>query len=149
MSTHRNIKFKRIVLAADHAGFELKEVIKKFLIKKREKILDLGTNNTNSVDYPDFAHLLSEKMKKNNNQFGILVCGSGTGMDMAANRHKNIRAALCYNVKSTKLSRQHNNANVMAIGAKLTKKNVALKCVNTFIKTNFIGGRHLRRVKKI
>ena len=149
MSTHRNIKFKRIVLAADHAGFELKEVIKRFLIKKRVKILDLGTNNTNSVDYPNFAHLLSKKMKKNNNQFGILVCGSGTGMDMAANRHKNIRAALCYNVKSTKLSRQHNNANVMAIGAKLTKKNVALKCVNTFIKTNFIGGRHLRRVKKI
>ena len=149
MSTHRNIKFKRIVLAADHAGFELKEVIKRFLIKKRVKILDLGTNNTNSVDYPNFAHLLSKKMKKNNYQFGILVCGSGTGMDMAANRHKNIRAALCYNVKSTKLSRQHNNANVMAIGARLTKKNVALKCVNTFIKTNFIGGRHLRRVKKI
>ena len=88
-------------------------------------------------------------MKKNNNQFGILVCGSGIGMDMAANKHKNIRAALCYDTKSTKLSRLHNNANVMTIGAKLTKKNVALKCVNTFLRTDFNGGRHLRRVKKI
>ena len=88
-------------------------------------------------------------MKKNNKQFGILICGSGIGMDISANKHKNIRAALCYSLKSTKLSRQHNNANVMAIGARLTKKNLALKCVNTFIKTNFKGGRHLRRVKKI
>jgi len=88
-------------------------------------------------------------MKNKNNKFGILVCGSGNGMDMAANRHKNIRAALCYNSKSTKLSREHNNANVMALGARLTKKNVALKCVNIFIKTNFKGGRHLRRVNKI
>ena len=88
-------------------------------------------------------------MKTNNNKFGILVCGSGIGMDMTANKHKNVRAALCYNIKSTKLSRQHNNANVMAIGARLTRKNVALKCVDTFIKTDFKGGRHLRRVKKI
>ena len=138
-----------IVLASDHAGYKLKEEIKKFLIKKRNKVLDLGTENTNSVDYPDFAHLLSKKMKTNNNKFGILVCGSGIGMDMAANKHKNVRAALCYNVKSTKLSRQHNNANVMTIGARLTKKKVALKCVTVFIKTNFKGGRHLRRVKKI
>ena len=111
--------------------------------------MDLGTKNTNSVDYPFFAHLLSKKMKKNKNQLGILICGSGIGMDMTANKHKNIRAALCYNLKSTKLSRQHNNANVMAIGARLTKKDVALKCVNTFIKTNFKGGRHLRRINKI
>ena len=143
------MKVKKVVLASDHAGFKLKESIKKFLVKKRKKILDLGTKNMESVDYPDFAHLLSKKMKKKNNQMGILICGSGIGMDMAANKHKNIRAALCYSLKSTKLSRQHNNANVMAIGARLTKKNLALKCVNTFIKTNFKGGRHLRRVKKI
>ena len=111
--------------------------------------MDLGTNSTNSVDYPDFAHLLSKKIKKSRNQFGILICGSGIGMDMAANRHKNIRAALCYNTKSAKLSRMHNNANVMTIGARLTKKNVALRCVSTFIKTDFEKGRHLRRVKKI
>jgi len=143
------MKIKRVILASDHAGFNLKESIKKFLLKKRKKVLDLGTKNSKSVDYPDFAHLLSKKMKNMKNAFGILVCGSGIGMDMAANKHKNIRAALCYNIKSTKLSRQHNNANVMAIGSRLTKKNVALKCVSTFIKTDFDGGRHQKRVDKI
>jgi len=140
--------FNNIVLASDHAGFELKEFIKKYLVKKRKKILDLGTDNNSSVDYPDFAHMLSKKIK-NKKQLGILVCGSGIGMDMAANRHKNIRAALCYSAKSTKLSRQHNNANVMALGSRMTKKNVALKYVDIFLKTSFIGGRHLKRVKKI
>jgi len=142
------MKIKKVILASDHAGFKLKENIKKFLIKKRKKVLDLGTKNSKSVDYPDFAHSLSKKIK-NNDVFGILVCGSGIGMDMTANKHKNIRAALCYDIKSTKLSRQHNNANVMAIGARLIKKNIALKCVSVFIKTNFEGGRHLRRVNKI
>ena len=146
---YRKIKIKRVILASDHAGFKLKKIKKKFLIKKKKKILDLGTKNTNPVDYSDFAHLLSKKIKKNSNQFGILVCGSGIGMDMAANRHKNIRAALCYDIKSTKLSRQHNNANVMTLGARLIKKKVALKCVSLFIKTDFKGGRHLRRVNKI
>ena len=143
------MKIKKIILASDHAGYKLKEQIKNFLIKKKKKILDLGTNNLDSVDYPDYAHLLSKKIKKNNHQVGILVCGSGIGMDITANKHKNIRAALCYDIKSTKLSRQHNNANVMAIGARLIKKNIALKCVSIFIKTNFEGGRHLRRVNKI
>ena len=143
------IKSKRVIIASDHAGFKLKEEIKKFLIKKREKVLDLGTKNTSSVDYPDFAHRLSKKMKKPGNQFGILICGSGTGMSMVANRYKNIRAALCYDNKSTKLSRLHNNANVMTMGARLIKKNVALKCVSTFLCTDFDGGRHLRRIKKI
>ena len=142
------MKTKIIVLASDHAGYELKEAIKKFLLKKRKKVLDLGTKNKNSVDYPDFAHRLSKKIKKKN-QFGILVCGSGIGMDMAANKHKNIRAALCYNIKSTKLSRQHNDANVMAIGSRLIKRNVAIKCVSAFINTNFEGGRHIRRISKI
>jgi len=149
VARNRKIKPKKIVLASDHAGFKLKEEIKKYLIKKRKKIVDIGTKNTHSVDYPDYAHLLSNKMKKDKNQFGILICGSGTGMSMAANKHKNIRAALCYDTKSTKLSRSHNNANVMTIGSRLIKKKVALKCVNTFLKTNFDGGRHTRRVKKI
>ena len=149
MTTDRKIKSKKVFLASDHAGFKLKEEIKKFLIKKRKKVLDLGTKNTNSVDYPDYAHLLSKKMKKNKNQFGILVCGTGSGMSMTANKHKYIRAALCYNTKSTKLSRLHNNANVMTIGSRLIKKDVALKCVSIFLKTNFDGGRHLRRIKKI
>ena len=143
------MEIKRVILASDHAGFKLKEDIKKFLLKKRKRVLDLGTKNSKSVDYPDYAHLLSKKIKNKKNEFGILVCGSGNGMDMKANKNKNIRAALCYSIKSTKLSRQHNNANVMAIGARLTKKNVALKCVKVFLNTDFDGGRHSRRVKKI
>jgi len=138
-----------IKIASYHDDYRLKEIIKRFLIKKNKKIIDLGAKNAKSVDYPDFAHLLSKKMKRSSSHFGILVCGSGIGMDMAANKHKNIRAALCYNLKSTKLSRQHNNANVMTIGSRLTKKKVALKCVSIFLKTNFEGGRHLRRVNKI
>ena len=143
------IKIKKVFLASDHAGYMLKQNISKFLNNKGIKILDLGTKNKNSVDYPDFAHLLAKKIKTNDNKFGILICGSGIGMSMAANRHKNIRAALCNNTKSAKLSRMHNNANVIALGSRLTKKDVALKCVNIFLKTPFDGGRHLRRIKKI
>ena len=149
MIRDRKIKNKIVLLASDHAGFNLKQVIKKFLIKERKKVLDLGTKDTNSVDYPYYAHLLSTEMIKNKNQFGILICGSGIGMSMSANKHKNIRAALCYDTKSAKLSRLHNNANVMTLGARLIKKKVALKCVSTFLNTNFDGGRHSRRVKKI
>ena len=149
MARDRKIKSEKVILASDHAGFKLKEEIKKFLIKKRKKVLDLGAKNTRAVDYPDYAHLLSKRMKKIEDQFGILICGSGTGMAMAANKHKNIRAALCYDIKSTKLSRQHNNANVMTLGARLIKKSIAFKCVSTFLKTDFEGGRHLRRIKKI
>ena len=143
------MKVNKFFIASDHAGFSLKESIKKFLIRRKKKVLDLGPNSDSSVDYPDYAHRLSRKIKNNNREMGILVCGSGIGMDMTANKHKNIRAALCYNALSTKLSRQHNNANVMAIGARLTKKNVALKCVNIFINTKFKAGRHRRRVRKI
>ena len=149
MERYRKTKIEKVIVASDHAGFKLKELIKKFLIKKRKKVLDLGTKNTNSVDYPDYAHLLSKKMRISKNNFGILICGSGTGMSIAANKHKNIRAALCNDIKTTKLSRKHNNANVMTLGARIVKKNVALRCVDIFIKTDFDGGRHLRRVKKI
>ena len=93
MVRDRKMKSEKVILASDHAGFKLKEEIKKFLIKKRKKVLDLGTKNTTSVDYPDYAHHLSKKMMRSKNQFGILVCGSGTGMSIAANKHKNIRAA--------------------------------------------------------
>ena len=149
MVRDRKKKTNKVLLASDHAGFKLKDKIKRFLIKKGNIVLDLGTKNKNSVDYPDYAHLLSKKMKNTKNQFGILICGSGIGMNMAANKHKNIRAALCYNIKSAKLSRQHNNANVISIGARLIKKNTALMCVSAFLKTKFEGGRHIKRVKKI
>ena len=91
MPRHTYMEIKRVILASDHAGFKLKECIKKFLLKKRKKILDLGTKNSKSVDYPDFAHLLSKKIRSKNNELGILVCGSGIGMDMAANKHKNVK----------------------------------------------------------
>ena len=134
-----------IYIASDHAGFDLKNQI----INSHGNFVDLGPVNKDSVDYPDFAYNLVSKINSNISSKGILICGSGIGMDMAANKHKNIRAALCYNIKSTELSRRHNNANVMAIGARLTKRKVAIKCVDTFIKTEFVGGRHLRRIKKI
>ena len=96
------MKIKKVFIASDHAGFLLKKTICNFLKKRKIKYIDLGTKNNNSTDYPDYAHLLAKKMKKQNNNIGILVCGSGEGMIMAANRHKNIRAALCYNTKSAK-----------------------------------------------
>jgi len=140
---------KKIVIASDHAGYSLKEYVKKFLFKKKLQILDVGTYNKDSVDYPVYAHKLSEKIKKNQKSIGILICGSGQGMIMAANKHKNIRAALCYNEKSTKLSRLHNDANVMTLGSRLISKKKALKLLNIFLNTKFEGGRHKRRIKKI
>ena len=141
--------FKKVCIASDHAGFRLKENIKDFLINKNISIIDLGPINENSVDYPDYAKKVSNRVKMKKSQVGILVCGSGTGMAISANKNKKIRAAVCYNLKSTRLSRQHNNANIIAIGSRLTKKSVALKLVYTFLETKFEGGRHLRRVKKI
>ena len=141
--------FKTVCIASDHAGFRLKEIIKDFLINKNISIIDLGPMNENSVDYPDYAKKVSNRVKMKKSQVGILVCGSGTGMAISANKNKKIRAAVCYNLKSTRLSRQHNNANIIAIGSRLTKKSVALKLVYTFLGTKFEGGRHLRRVKKI
>ena len=105
--------------------------------------------NDNSVDYPDYAKKLSNRVKLKKSDIGILVCGSGTGMAMSANKIKGIRAAVCYNVRSTRLSRQHNDANIISIGSRLTKKNTAFKLVSVFLKTKFEGGRHQRRVKKI
>ena len=112
-------------------------------------MIDLGTKSNKSVDYPDYAHRLSRKMKNSNIAFGILICGSGTGMAMTANKHKNIRAAACINTRTTRYSRLHNNANVMTLGSRFIKKNIAIKCVKIFLKTPFEGGRHLRRIRKI
>ena len=140
---------KKVYIASDHAGFKLKEQIKKKFSNKIS-IIDLGTNNsTTSVNYPNFAHQLCKKVSLNNKNIGILVCGSGMGMSMAANRHKKIRAALCYSIKNTKLSRLHNNSNVITLGSRLIKKELAFKCIKTFLSTPFESGRHLKRVKKI
>ena len=141
--------FKKVCIASDHAGYKLKEDIKNFLILKNISIIDLGPINDSSVDYPDFAKRVSNRVKTKKSDIGILVCGSGTGMAISANKVKKIRAAVCYNLTSTRLSRQHNNANIIALGSRLTKKTTALKLISVFLSTKFEGGRHLRRVKKI
>ena len=140
---------KKIFISSDHAGFKLKETIKMYLERKKYRYFDLGPENDNSVDYPDFAHKVAKKVKLNKNNVGILVCGSGTGMNIAANKHKNVRAAQCFNLKSTKLSRLHNDANIITLGARLISKKNALKFIGVFLNTKFDGGRHLKRVKKI
>ena len=141
--------FKKICIASDHAGYNLKEYIKDFLINKNVSIIDLGPINENSVDYPDYAKKVSKRVKSKKSDVGILVCGSGTGMAISANKTKGIRASVCYNLKSTRLSRQHNNANIMCLGSRFTSKGSALRLISTFLKTKFEGGRHLRRIKKI
>ena len=140
---------KKIFISSDHAGFKLKEDIKISLKKKKLKFEDLGPINDDRVDYPDYAHKLAKKVKINKNNVGILVCGSGTGMNIAANKHKNVRAAQCFNAKSTKLSRLHNDANIITLGSRLISKKNALKFVSIFLNTNFDGGRHVKRIKKI
>ena len=139
---------KKIFISSDHAGYNLKiNIIRK--LSKKQKIVDLGPSSNNSVDYPDYAHKLSKKVSNNKGSFGILICGSGMGMSMTANKNKKIRAALCYSVKNTKLSRLHNNANIITLGERLINKNKAFNLIRVFLSTKFEGGRHLRRVKKI
>ena len=139
---------KKIFIASDHAGYNLKsKIIERY--SKFQKINDLGPFSKNSVDYPKFAKRLSKKVALNKGSFGILICGSGMGMSMAANKIKNIRAALCYSKKNTKLSRLHNNANIITLGQRLIDKNKAFSLIDIFLSTKFEGGRHLRRVKKI
>ena len=140
---------KKIFISSDHAGFKLKEAIKNYLKTRNINFFDLGPSNDRSVDYPDYAHKVARRVKLSKNNVGILVCGSGTGMNIAANKHKNVRAAQCFNIKSTKLSRLHNNANIITLGSRLITKKNALKFVSVFLNTKFDGGRHLRRVKKI
>ena len=140
---------KKIFLSSDHAGYKLKESIKLHLDKKKILYTDLGPFSSDKVDYPDYAHKVAKKVKTSRNHAGILVCGSGMGMNIAANKHKNIRAAQCFNLRSTKLSRLHNDANIITLGSRLLSKSIALKCVNIFLSTKFEGGRHAIRIKKI
>tara|TARA_Y100000817_G_scaffold302739_1_gene283980 strand:+ start:44 stop:481 length:438 start_codon:yes stop_codon:yes gene_type:complete len=144
-----NLLFKKICISSDHAGYIIKEYIKNYLIRKNIFVIDLGPKNNNSVDYPDYAKKVAKRVKQKKSDAGILICGSGTGMAISANKIKGIRAAVCYNLKSTQLSRLHNNANVICLGSRLTKKKDIKKIVISFLKTKFEGGRHLRRVKKI
>ena len=140
---------KKIFISSDHAGFRLKEQIKLYLSKKKISYQDLGPETNSRVDYPDYAHKVAKKVMINKMNIGILVCGSGMGMNIVANKHNKIRAAQCFNQKSTKLSRLHNDANIITLGSRLLTTKNALSCVNVFLNTKFEGGRHLKRIKKI
>ena len=140
---------KKICISSDHAGYKIKEYIKTLLYKNKISLIDLGPHNDKSVDYPDYAKKVAKRIKGKKSDFGILVCGSGTGMAISANKIRGVRAAVCYNKTSTYLCRSHNNANILCIGARLTKKNSIGKIVSMFLKTKFEGGRHQRRIRKI
>ena len=140
---------KKICISSDHAGYKIKEYIKTLLYKNKISLIDLGPHTDKSVDYPDYAKKVAKRIKGKKSDFGILVCGSGTGMAISANKIRGVRAAVCYNKTSTYLCRSHNNANILCIGARLTKKNSIGKIVSVFLKTKFEGGRHQRRIKKI
>jgi len=141
------MKIDKVFLASDHAGFELKNELKEAIKGLGYEVVDLGTNDKNSVDYPDYAHLLASKLEPN--CYGVLVCGTGIGISIAANRHENVRCALCHDEFTARLAREHNDANVIAFGARVIGAGVAISSVEAFLKTEFAGGRHERRVKKI
>ena len=139
----------KIAIGADHAGFFLKEKLKKYLLNKGHEVKDFGPHSEASVDYPDFAHPVANTVEKKEFEFGILLCGSGNGINMTANKHAGIRSALCWTPEIAKLSRQHNNANILTLPARFIEEGEALKCVDVFLSTPFEGGRHQARVDKI
>ena len=137
---------KKIALASDHAGFELKEKIKKYLIENGYAVSDFGTDSNASCDYPEFANKLCLAIKEDPEMQGILICGTGIGMSMVANRHKHIRAALCHNEFTARLTRQHNNANVLCMGARTIGEELAFETMKVFLSTDFMGDKHERRI---
>jgi ribose 5-phosphate isomerase B len=138
-----------LALGSDHAGFQYKETIKAHLSQKGLKFQDFGTSSEDSADYPDFAHPVASSVEKGENALGILVCGSGNGVCMTANKHAGIRAALCWNEELATLARTHNNANVLCLPARFVPVETALAIVDAFLNASFEGGRHERRVGKI
>jgi ribose 5-phosphate isomerase B len=138
-----------VALAADHAGFELKNALKELLAARGLEALDLGTHDGDAVDYPDMADLLAAALAEGRASLGVLVCGTGIGISIAANRHRHLRAALCHDVTGTRLAREHNDANVLVLGARTTGSEVAKDCLVAFLDTPFSGGRHAGRVTKL
>ena len=139
----------KIVVGSDHAGFELKQIIIEHLSERNMNYEDFGTNCLDSVDYPDYAKKVAEEVNGKDLIMGILVCGSGQGMAMTANRFKNVRAAICHNSDVAKVTRQHNDANVLCLGSRFIDISEAIKCVDVFLSTDFEGERHLKRINKI
>ncbi len=138
-----------VAIASDHAGYVLKQALRGELERAGIGVLDLGTNGPDSVDYPDFADKLAAAIKDGKARRGVLVCGTGIGISMAANRHRHIRAALCHDTTSARLAREHNDANVLALGARLIGEETAKDCLRVFLNTAYGGGRHDRRVAKM
>lgn len=143
------MKIKKIAIGGDHAGFQLKGKLKDVLTKSGVNVIDFGPDSEESCDYADYAHPLAEAVSSKQAELGILICGSGNGIAMTANKHQQIRAAICWEEELAKLARQHNDANILVLPARFIDESVALDCVNTFISEDFEGGRHLRRIEKI
>ena len=142
-------KFKTIVLASDHGGFNLKEIIKKHLIENSYTVIDIGVDEPKSVDYPDYGKKAAGMVSRGEAEIGILLCGTGLGMSMVANKIKGIRAALCHNIFTAQMARAHNNANILVLGARVLGDELAVATLDAFLKTPFEGGRHQRRIDKI
>lgn len=138
----------KIVLGADHGGYEMKEVVKNYLQKSGYDFVDVGCNSTDSVDYPDYAEKAVEQITAGSCELGILICGTGIGMSIAANRHMNIRAANCHDIYTAQMSREHNNANMLCLGARVINANTALEIIDVWLKSEFSGGRHQKRIAK-
>lgn len=140
---------KYIPIGSDHAGFELKKAIIKHLKEKGYELEDFGCYSEESIDYPDYGHPVAEKVNSNTTTLGIVICGSGNGINMTVNKHQGVRGALCWGVEIAELARQHNNANILALPARYLSNEEALLIVDAFFETEFEGGRHERRVNKI
>lgn len=142
-------KEQKIAVASDHAGYELKGTITEFLLKEKYKIKDFGTDSIDSCDYPDYAHPLAEAVSDGLYEFGIVICGSGNGVNMTVNKHQKIRGALCWNQELAFLARAHNNANILALPARFISPTEAILITKIFLETDFEGGRHQNRINKI
>jgi ribose 5-phosphate isomerase B len=138
-----------IPMGADHAGFELKEKVKIFLKEKGIEVKDFGCHSTDSIDYPDFGHPVAEMVENNPGMKGILICGSGNGINMTANKHQGIRSALCWKTEIAELARLHNDANIIALPARFISEDEAFEMIDVFLNTSFEGGRHQNRINKI
>jgi ribose 5-phosphate isomerase B len=139
----------KIVIGSDHAGFPLKEFLKKYFSEKGYVVIDKGTYSSDSVDYPDYGHAIANAVLNKECDFGIAICGSGNGINMAVNKHKGIRGALCWNAEIARLAKQHNNANVISLPGRFIDEKTAIDILEAYINAEFEGGRHQKRIEKI